>query len=41
MREPRPVPCAGQSVGAVLSRQSAAEIVAELLEEIEQQLTGR
>ena len=32
---------AGQSVGAVRSRQSAAEIVAELVDEAEQQLTRR
>jgi NAD(P)H-dependent flavin oxidoreductase YrpB (nitropropane dioxygenase family) len=32
---------AGQSVGAVRSRQSAAEIVAELVEEAEQQLSRR
>jgi nitronate monooxygenase len=32
---------AGQSVGGVRSRQSAAEIVAELVEEAEQQLTRR
>ena len=31
----------GQSVGAVRSRQTAAEIVAELVEEAEQQLIRR
>ena len=38
---PRPASYAAQSVGAVRSRQTAAEIVAELVEEAEQQLIRR